>query len=340
MKHPWLLIALAFFPLIVFGQVVIDKKNFPDPGDLFAVQRVLLKPNELPRAVYDLSHDTFNIDLSYLSGSVSSRDTEMFIPAKQAPGGNDVAGAEFAFKASFGHGFFRRNGNELLMTGVSPADNNLPTPVGFKFDKPLAHFQTPIVFGDSYKDSTGTERSFIVIKVEVSVNASYEANGYGKLTIPGGKEFDVLRLRRKYLFQVTSKPLVGEPSVTIDSLVTWEFYAKDIPNTILRVDARIVGKDTISYYDFYEDFLSVDIQKVNAEEQPIFQLVQGNKLKATSTVPGNVFIYGLNGKLLLNTSIAKGTNYLDLNALPKGIYVARLEERSGRITNAKFFKPQ
>lgn len=331
----FLSILLLFAAFSVNGQVTITRNNFPDIGDKITYQRVLLKNDQIPLALYDTASTDFSIDLSYLDTMIALNDTDYFIPANEADGGGDIKNAEFAFKASFGHGFFNRNGDELQMVGVSPDDPNLPFTMGFQFDKPLLHFNTPINVdtNTTYKDVATASRNLVVVDIKVKVNAEYEVFGEGKMTIPSGKEYDVIRLRRKYVFEVKATPIVGEPTISTDSLITWEFYTPEIPSTILRVDARMKDGDTLWYYDFYHEFLTISKQKVNTELS--YKVVQSGSEIIISNANSNKFnasIFDLKGRDFGTKVGASNTCNLSTVGLQPGTYILYIEDSKSTQT--------
>ncbi|MBI3142805.1 MAG: hypothetical protein HYZ16_08255 [Bacteroidetes bacterium] len=319
---------------VVQGQDTITSEIFPEGGNTFEINICLRKKRDVPFALFDTTKKTFDIALDTMY--VNQVDTEVFKFASEADGGKDVPEAEFAYKASFGNGFFKRDGNVLNMIGVSPDDPNLPFVIGFPFKQPLAHFITPLVQGDTYKSSTTSTKNFVVFEIKVQVDAQYRVAGYGTLKVPGGQTYRVMRLWRKYIYTVTQKPLVGEPVISIDSLVTWEFYNNSVKNTILRVDARPSGLDTIWHFDFFNKDLTVG---QNSFTYPIpsgcltFDGSCNMQINNSLVIESGQYFLVLDGqgRILFQETIGLGTSQFNISHLSNGIYIGLIMNKERNV---------
>ena len=59
------------------------------------------------------------------------------------------------------------------MVGISPDDPNLPVSIGFAFNKPVAHFVTPLSEGSNYTSKTNAKRDFGIFSITVALDAQY-----------------------------------------------------------------------------------------------------------------------------------------------------------------------
>lgn len=313
----------------VNGQDTLTTAIFPEGGNRFAIYVSLLEGEEVPFELFDTTKDYFNINLDTIR--VAYPDTEVFKFTRDAAGGKDVPDSEFAFKASFGNGFFRRDSNRLNMVGFSPDDPNITTPIGFELSHPIAHFISPIKLGDEHHSMAYSVRDLGLIKLQIIIDARHEVCGYGSLRIPPHSTYDVLRVWRKFIYTVHTITILGDTSTTVDSLVTWEFYNNGVKNTVLRVDARPTGNDTIWHFDFFHEDLTTYSGKGSEQLSPDSKVdakIIGSNLLLPKANFQTISLYDLNGRLV-RCFKQNRSKIIPLGNIHKGIYLLKVTDDGG-----------
>jgi hypothetical protein len=271
-------------------------------------------------------------EFNFNTFKVTQRDTQIFNFTKDAEGGQDVPDSEYAYKASFGNGFFKRDSNQLNMIGISPSLVDIPFSVGFQFDSPIAHVITPLKLNDRYQDETTSEKEYGILNLKIKISVEYHVNGYGKITTPEDSTFDVIRLWRKFKWEVKSTPIFGDPEITIDSLITWEYYNNDVKNTILRVDSRPTGSDSIWHFDFFVEDLTVYTGTNQHQQEPI------NKSSLSSVKIDNLNDIESMGFKIIEAYDIEGKRVDINNISQKGFYIFILTNPSnGSVSYSKLY---
>lgn len=324
------------------AQITLTKDDFPVKGDTVPTASAVLKPKQLPAAVFFTGSPTFDIDLSKLA--IVEKGVERFDDpeAEGMLGGSDVPKADFGYSTPEGTLFFSASGNDLSVVGVGQEAQSIE--IGFPFDKELEFMKAPLTYPYENRDTASASRSLLsVINIDVDVTSHYKVNGYGKLTIPGDTTFEVIRIRRQLNFKTTTK-ITFPPSTeeTLDSLVTWEFYSEDLKSTVLRVlgsyetDAGGNIIDTNIIFTFFDKGVPIGRKEIPSVREPEIS-VNANGILVNGIEPTyQMEVLSLEGKVMMSRSnVASGVR-IQKPEMETGIYIIRVSDHSGHSTVKKF----
>lgn len=323
-----------------FAQITLTSKEFPYAGYQQKVHSVELTPEQIPWIIFDTKQEKFEFDLSSIKPT--EKGTDAYLEPDKLNGGDDISGADYGFEYFVGSAFFKNSGNEIEMVGLTP-NVDFPITLAFQFDSTMTFLKAPLTFKDSSADSTTSKFSSPLVDVDAKASVSYQANGHGKLKLPGDSTFDVLRIRRALLFEAITDPLFGDPDTLEYELVTWEFYANDISSTVLRAELRFTIEDeviidTVGVFTFYDYALPTGIDAISHQNQGIrFNSMVSQNLNIQAQEPTSVSVLDLSGKLVAELPSPSKTASLDLSFLQAGIYVVQFSNSSEQ-TSKKIVK--
>lgn len=337
-----ILLFLSVLALEGFAQITLTKDDFPVKGDTVPTASAVLKPKDLPVAVFYTGSPTFDLDLSKMA--IVEKGVERFDDpeADGMLGGSDVPKADFGYSTPEGTLFFSADGNDLSVVGVGQEAQSVE--IGFPFDEELEFMKAPLTYPYENRDTANASRTLLnIINIDVEVTSHYEVNGHGKLTIPGDTTFDVIRIRRQLNFKTTTK-ITFPPSTDeqLDSLVTWEFYADGIKSTVLRIlgsyetDAGGNIIDTNIIFTFFDKGIPIGKKEIPSARRPEISL-NANGLMVNGMEPTyNVEIVSLDGKVIMSrNNVASGLR-IQKPEMEAGIYLVRVSDNSGHSTVKKF----
>ncbi|MGB0429351.1 MAG: T9SS type A sorting domain-containing protein [Bacteroidia bacterium] len=309
--------------------VVIKKHLFPKLGYELPVANAQLHPDSFgylqPQAQQHSSYNLVNIE-------PYGYDIDKFKAPKELEGGGSVSNAQYGFEYRYGSGFFKNEGDSMLLVAFTP-NLNLQFPLTFQFDSPVVFMQTPMQVGQSYTDST---TSLLQIPFFYNINAkmtnSFEAFDENTMHFKD-TSLTVIRVRRELVFYAIANDLLNNTIDTLaDTLVTWEFYAQGFKSTVLRAEYQLIPTDTINFdtlllLTYYND---PTVSKPNTIDLSSVKIQQfGNQLVINSDVSTQVRLVSLNGAQLIPFGISQSNHQIDLNALPKGVFIVQVQSKSG-----------
>lgn len=328
---------MFFLSLItqVFGQVTITREIFPEKGDSFKVSTSRMHLDKIPWRLFDTTKNRFDVNLQNLK--VDTVGIQILSDPAEVVGGEDVPKAEYAIETQFGFVFIKNEGDTMQVVGVAPTILDIAE-FGVSFDKPVAYLGTPLKINDRYKGETYGANSVSIFDIEVDLELKYEVNGHGFITVPGGKRFQAIRVRRDYIFTLTTTIFSGSPIVQRGRLVNWEFYAPGVDYSLLRADTRVIGEDTLMVFEFRND--SLPTHQLPNVQPPFFTWRfdgQALHIERAEASPASFSVYDMNGNVLLR-KVIKDKEALTVSMLPAGPYALRLEEKNGAVTSKLFIK--
>lgn len=324
-----------------YAQISIDSSNFPNAGDSFTVQRQVAFVDSLFYLLTDTADNPFSLKITELSNPQSG--TEAFLEAGNMAGGSDVPAAVYGYQTVEGNAFFRNDSNLIHFVGVAPSIQGMGM-VGFQFDKPLVFIRAPMTYGDKESSTSSVSRTISFAQVNVRVTSAYEVDGYGSLEL-FDTGYQVLRVRRKDNFRIiTTTPFGTETSY--DSLLTWDFYANGVNNSLVRINLNFTP-DTTGGYDTIYTLRTAREPVITGRPAmlsgpPPFHLYQpaASQLAIVQEEARhlNYRIYGLNGQLLLQGEGSGKSILIPIGKLVNALYLIQLENRKGEIANLRFYK--
>lgn len=322
-----------FAAALVKGQISLGPEIFPQKGDTLPFQRTIISPDEIPLRLFDTTSATFNVDLS--AWEYDEKGNLIMEDPKKVPSGNEVPKAELAYRTSFGNLFFNFSDNNMNIIGIAPA-LDLPTEIAFQFDSAVAHIESPLEYLDRYNASTTSSRDLGFLKVEATMNAQYQVNGYGTIISPDNKSVEVLRVRRRYEFEIKTIPIAGSPTIEKALFVNWEFYADSTTNTFLRAETRYTGLDTVVLFDFADQnktYTTTYSKHQNKQQQIQFT---GQSITLGQR-PSQLAITNLSGKTVL---FEQNQNHVCLPShLTPQILILNWISQDGNFERMKLFYP-
>ncbi|MCB0738246.1 MAG: T9SS type A sorting domain-containing protein [Bacteroidetes bacterium] len=332
-----------FTPLLVLcftwanAQITLTHDDFPKAGDTVKTQTAVIKPKKLPLNVFNIFQDSFALDLSGMT--IVERGEEVFDEVGNLTGGADIKNAHFGYETPDGTLFFRDDTNSMELTGIG---QNFMIEIGLEFDSSIQFLKAPMSYPYLHKDSAYAQKNILNLAlVKAEINSNYEVNGYGTLKTPGDSTFEVLRVRRTIRFKTTTT-ITFPPSneVSYDSLVTWEFYAKGVKSTILRIigsyetDPGGNITDTNILFTFY-DYGGTTIGKEAIDDQKLAINQVGNSLQLVGfEKPAMVEVYTLSGVLVKREMGVMSGELINVSSAKPGIYIAKATSVDG-ITRTK-----
>ncbi|MBI1183174.1 T9SS type A sorting domain-containing protein [bacterium] len=333
-------LVLVFIAQTIQAQISLSSSDFPQKGDKFYTNSILLPKNKVPYQIFNTSTTQFNYDLSSLKPDTKGSD--YMADPKTLSGGSSVKGADYGFAYSYGTAFFANSGDSINMVALTP-NMGLPVPITFQFDSVVNFMTAPLSFPAKMLDSTTSHvQVFPLYDIRAKMKSEYVVNGYGTIKIPGDTTFDVIRLRRVLTFYALAKQNITQQVDTIiDSLVTWEFYTPGYANTVLRVGAKIVnngtGIDTLAEFTFYDN------STVACPQEAVKCLskvtLHQNLLIATSPQPVSLKVYSLTGKMELASSASSTNHQINMASLPAGYYFV-VSSNGSQLSTTKVYKAQ
>ena len=323
----------------VFGQITLTKDDFPDAGTYTQLKVGVYQTDKVPQVIQDLLDTTVkNFDLDFTQIQTQANTIDTFFAPEDLAGGDEITSADFGYKTQNGNVFFRKDDNYLNMIGIGIVNDQLPVSPGFEYDKPLAFTVAPLTYPAFYSDSTSSEKSFVLGKIVLDASTEYRVNGYGKVSLPDSS-FEVLRMKRKYLFKVTLESPFGNQT-TLDSIVLWECYTKGVPNSVIRVETSYVRDnmgiitDTVVVLNHYDKDITTSVFDEN-NDLIVESLVKNNSLYMSAKQDFALSIYNLNGQELYTNSIQKDNYRID--GLPQGVIIINAITNDGKVYKRKLF---
>lgn len=328
---------LAVFSAI--GQITITSDAFPQLGDKFDISVTNYHVDSFPESLFDLRYDTFTQDLTDIK--VDSIRLEQLISPNVAPGGNDITGAEMVFNTALGLAFAKVIGDSMTFVGITPTILDLPSVLGFQFDEPLNFYKAPITMSDVYADSTETKRDLGLAKVFIKVKSEYEINGSGRLKVKTG-EYDVLRLRRRFEFQIRTVPIFGD-EITQEALyVSWEFLSEKDKWPVLRAATILndIGTNNEDTVVRFEILTKKGVSVNNQLENVSLSILNFNQYLVIDGIEnGRVEVYNLAGQLVRSAAVNSFSFNYNLSSLESAIYILKVFDfKTGNTKSLKVYK--
>jgi len=138
-----------------------------------------------PDVVWDLS--VLKVDKELL-GTIK--------PAAEASEKKNLSKADVVLNEFGNKFFFKVNNRAMELHGMESGSGKVHT----TYEKPFVKMVYPFKYGDHYSGDFAGTKHFSQREVGISGTYTISADGYGKLILPGGKEYKTLRVKtiRKY----------------------------------------------------------------------------------------------------------------------------------------------
>ena len=324
MKNTLLLIS-GLFTTGLFSQPVLV------PTDVLPVGASYVQFNASNASVIDTTNTGPNSVWNFGSLTSSSNATITIQSPSSASGGSNFPGADFAQNvpgaggASAGFTFFNAGATGLELMGISTQAGN------FVFNPALTFIPSGLNFNGDFTGPVSAVLSSPGATTTRSGEQVISYDGYGSLTTPAGTYSNAVRFRleQNYADTIEAGGFSQVITYTVISFLWYSPATKNIP--LLSWNYSINSFSPAAITATWANPGNVGFETAENAELNIYpnpasdfiyiesELLQEGNIQAT--------LFDMSGKSVLQTTLNSQSNALGLQALPKGIYLLRLNGR-------------
>lgn len=343
MKKLILLLSVLSFWQITEAQIVIEQSDYFRFGNEY--YRSFLNSNLDSIDLNQSSGPGQTWDFSWLDNSFT--DTLRIIKADLTPYFSSFPDAEFGLTTNLSNYFYEaiEPGGTTILGKVNYDPFNQESTI-YQFNSEGYSFVFPTSYQTTFDFSYSSRVQYAAffpgsdsLRVWNKSNFSLEADAWGQLSIPLGT-FDVLRL--KQLAYITDTVFVYNdgigwtgPTIRLDTVETWLFYAKDIGYRLLSFNQRIGG--TSKAVNWLKDYNLSATEPKKQSTISVFPQPAKDVLKLAVLSDSKYEIYDLLGKRMDSGRLQNGQNSIPLTDFQNGTYLLMLKSLNGEsIATTKF----
>ena len=319
------LVLLFCLPVFLIKAQTIVKSDLPSAGSTYilAGDSTYNGPIPIPGAnrswdfstLKNLEQDT----VSYIS--ITSTPYEANFP-NASLANHDIVNQTYAFYISDTTGFYLDGIISPVGTATYDPNPQMIMHVPFSYSDTSSNLGRSELY-TTIADSLGNPLN---LKIVITINSNFKADGYGTLTLPSGTYTDVLRVRidefssDSVYYDAGLGIYIPLPGFSFDRLNTrFRFWAHGLPsNYLLGIDADSSGTATYSEYlvDPTQSITPVlDKKKVVAYPNPVGNTISFKFINERTSLT----IYDNNGKVVMHSS-ELNNKAINVETLPNGVY--------------------
>lgn len=257
------------------------------------------------------------------------------------PAGGDYPNATAAVVAPDGTDYFNASSNILELEGLSIFGQTVP------LTNSASYLPFPCNFQSSWEDDIGGTLDFQGFPLEVTGSVIGIADGYGTLVLPEGPVSDVLRVRR-----VTSTAIASPFGNFELEDETYSFYKAGVGLPILEIsntNGDLLGSPVEIQTLQWIDLTSVGMEDLAQHNANLMLWPNPTAERVSILMDGYlgqrllIETFDAQGRLL-NSAPASTTGTgarlqeVDLQGLPPGMYMLRVQDEQGRVLTGRVQK--
>ncbi len=328
-----------------FGQIGLGFYDLPYWGDTY-YRNVIpnISSAMIPKNVSDSSDSELYWDLSGIGGDLQT-DTANYFWVEGTPAAFDFPDANMAdYNPNANNGqyqYFIKNETGFYFSGQSGgfATQQGTFDIKAEFRPAVPIIKVPARLGDQASETSRSSVDLLTFgNVKLTTKTHYIINGFGTVKIPGGEEFEVLRIERETESEVIFSIKFGEMTIEDTTLTTetaWEFYTSGYGDAIAKVTKTFdeqVGLDQYAF-SYKKDRVKSSINEAqNVKNMSLIYLNNYEKIivnDADLANGGLVKVIDLNGREIRKINASSSTISVNSSDLNGGVYVISTTGKNG-----------